>query len=90
MEKLPSSVRNTLWITSLRFQSAALARDWKNAKEILSDSPYNELYFSFSPYSWANSLVPRGVTLGYGWRKVSRQFRMTMIGRLWRFQSFDT
>jgi tetratricopeptide (TPR) repeat protein len=59
MEKLPSSARNTLWITSLRFQSAVLARDWKNAKEILSDSPANELYFGFSPYSWANSLVPR-------------------------------
>jgi hypothetical protein len=60
MEKLPLSARNTLWITSLRFQSAVLARDWKNAKEILSDSPYNELYFSFSFYSWANSLIPRG------------------------------
>jgi TolB-like protein/Flp pilus assembly protein TadD len=60
MEKLPSSARNTLWITSLRFQSAVLARDWKNAKEILSDSPHNELYFGFSPYSWASSMVPRG------------------------------
>jgi serine/threonine protein kinase/tetratricopeptide (TPR) repeat protein len=60
MEQLPSSARNTLWITSLRCQNAMLARDWKNAKEILSDSPYNEFYFSFSPYSWANSLVPRG------------------------------
>jgi serine/threonine protein kinase/tetratricopeptide (TPR) repeat protein len=58
LEKLPSSARNTLWITSLRCQSAVLARDWKNAKEILSDSPHDELYFSFSPYSWANSLVP--------------------------------
>jgi serine/threonine protein kinase len=35
-------------------------RDWKIAKEILSASTYNELYFGFSPYSWANSLVPRG------------------------------
>lgn len=59
MEKLPSSARNTLWITSLRCQSAVLARDWKNAKDVLSDSPYDELYFGFSPYSWANSLVPR-------------------------------
>jgi TolB-like protein/Flp pilus assembly protein TadD len=60
MEKLSPSSKNTLWITSLRFQSAVLARDWKNAKAILSGSSYNELYFSFSPYSWANSLVPRG------------------------------
>jgi TolB-like protein len=60
MEKLPSSSRNSLWITSLRFQNAVLAREWKDAKKILSDSPYSELYFSFSPYSWANSLVPRG------------------------------
>ncbi|HEY4783929.1 MAG TPA: tetratricopeptide repeat protein, partial [Chthoniobacterales bacterium] len=59
MEKLSPSSKNTLWITSLRFQSAVLARDWKNAKAILSGSSYNELYFSFSPYSWANSLVPR-------------------------------
>ena len=58
LEKLPSSARNTLWITSLRCQSAVLARDSNNAKEILSDSPHDELYFSFSPYSWANSLVP--------------------------------
>jgi TolB-like protein len=57
-ENLPSSSRNTLWITSLRFQNAVLAREWKDAKRILSDSPYSELYFSFSPYSWANSLVP--------------------------------
>ena len=60
MEELPSSSRNTLWITSLRFQNAVLARDWRDAKRILSDSPYSELYFSFSPYSWANSLVPCG------------------------------
>lgn len=60
MEKLPSSSRNTLWITSLRFQNAVLARAWKDAKTILSDSPYNELYLGFFPYSWANSLVPRG------------------------------
>jgi hypothetical protein len=60
MEQLPSSARNTLWITSLRFQNAMLARDWKDAKKILSDSQYNELYFGFFPYSWANSLVPRG------------------------------
>jgi TolB-like protein len=59
-ENLPSSSRNTLWITSLRFQNAVLAREWKAAKRILSDSPYSELYFSFSPYSWANSLVPCG------------------------------
>jgi tetratricopeptide (TPR) repeat protein len=59
MERLPSSARNTLWITSLRFQNAMLARDWKDAKKILSDSQYDELYFGFSPYSWANSLVPR-------------------------------
>jgi hypothetical protein len=60
MEKLSPSSKNTLWITSLRFQSAVLARDWKNAKAILTDSSHNELYFRFSPYSWANSLVPRG------------------------------
>jgi hypothetical protein len=60
MEKLPPSLRNTLWITSLRFQNAVLAREWEDAKRILSDSPYSELYFSFSPYSWANSLVPCG------------------------------
>ena len=60
MEQLPSSARNTLWITSLRFQNAMLALDWKDAKKILSDSQYNELYFGFFPYSWANSLVPRG------------------------------
>jgi tetratricopeptide (TPR) repeat protein len=59
MEKLPSSSRDTLWITSLRFQNALLTRDWKIAKEILSASAYNELYFGFSPYSWASSLVPR-------------------------------
>jgi hypothetical protein len=60
MEKLPSSSRNSLWITSLRFQNAVLAREWRDAKRILSDSPHSELYFSFSPYSWANSLVPCG------------------------------
>ena len=60
MEKLPSSSRDTLWITSLRLQNALLARDWKLAKKILDNSPYNELYFGFSPYSWANSLVSRG------------------------------
>ena len=60
MEKLPASSRNTLWISSLRFQNAVLAREWKDAKKILRDSPYSELYFSFSPYSWANSLVPCG------------------------------
>jgi tetratricopeptide (TPR) repeat protein len=59
MEKLPSSARNNLEVISLRFQNAVLARDWRHAKRILSDSPYNELYFSFTPYSWANSLVSR-------------------------------
>jgi serine/threonine protein kinase/tetratricopeptide (TPR) repeat protein len=60
MEELPSSSRNSLWITSLRFQNAVLAREWGDAKRILSDSHYSELYFSFSPYSWASSLVPCG------------------------------
>jgi serine/threonine protein kinase/tetratricopeptide (TPR) repeat protein len=60
MEKLPSSSRNNLWNTSLRFQNAVLAREWRDAKRILRDSPYSELYFSFYPYSWANSLVPCG------------------------------
>jgi hypothetical protein len=60
MEKLPSSSRNTLWITSLRFQNALLARAWKDAKKIVRDSPHNQLYLGFSPYSWAGSLVPRG------------------------------
>ena len=60
MEKLPSSSRNTLWITSLRFQNAILARAWKDAKTIVRDNPYNELYLAFCPYSWASSLVPRG------------------------------
>jgi tetratricopeptide (TPR) repeat protein len=46
MEGLPSSSRNTLWITSLRFQSAVLARNWKDAERVLNGSPYSELYFS--------------------------------------------
>jgi tetratricopeptide (TPR) repeat protein len=45
MEGLPSSSRNTLWITSLRFQSAVLARNWKDAERVLNGSPYSELYF---------------------------------------------
>jgi tetratricopeptide (TPR) repeat protein len=60
LERLPYSSRDTLWITSLRLQSAVLARAWKDAKTILRDSPYNELYLGFCPYSWATSLVPRG------------------------------
>jgi tetratricopeptide (TPR) repeat protein len=60
VEKLPSATRNNLWITSLRFQNALLARDWRHAREILSDGSHNELYFRFSPCSWANSMVPRG------------------------------
>jgi serine/threonine protein kinase/Flp pilus assembly protein TadD len=58
--KLPSATRNNLWITSLRFQNAVLARNWRDAREIVSDGPHNELYFRFSPWSWANSMVPRG------------------------------
>jgi serine/threonine protein kinase/tetratricopeptide (TPR) repeat protein len=59
MDQLPPSSKNTLWITSLSFQGAILARDWREAKEILRNSPYPELFFAFSPYSWSTALVPR-------------------------------
>ncbi|MBV8212335.1 MAG: hypothetical protein JOZ08_03815 [Verrucomicrobia bacterium] len=80
MEELPPSSRNSLWIASLRFRNAVLAREWRAAEKIVSDSPYGELYFCFSPYSWANSLVPCGcheiwlAALQRGWPTMEARF----------------
>jgi serine/threonine protein kinase/Flp pilus assembly protein TadD len=54
-KELPASMKHDRRIVSQRFAYALHARDWKMAKEILSDSSNKELYFSE-----AEALVPRG------------------------------
>ena len=54
-KELPTSMKRDRRIVSQRFAYALHARDWKMAKEILSDGSNKELYFSE-----AEALVPRG------------------------------